>query len=101
MMTTHAIATTKAARHQKIVELLSRHPVHSQAELADLLATSGLRVTQGTLSRDLVDLEAVRVRDSSRSARVCRPERGRRPNPEVGDRLGRGRESAGQALRTS
>ena len=59
-----SIAATKAARHQTIVELLSRHPVHSQAELADLLDTTGLRVTQGTLSRDLVDLEAVRVRDS-------------------------------------
>jgi len=59
-----SIAATKAARHQTIIELLSRHPVHSQAELADLLDTTGLRVTQGTLSRDLVDLEAVRVRDS-------------------------------------
>ena len=58
------IAATKAARQQKIVELLNRNAVHSQAELADLLDTSGLRVTQGTLSRDLVALEAVRVRDS-------------------------------------
>lgn len=55
--------TTKAARHRKIVDLLNRHSVRSQAELADLLAESGLQVTQGTLSRDLVDLEAVRVRD--------------------------------------
>ena len=58
-----SVATTKAARHAKIVELLSRYPVHSQAELANLLATSGLRVTQGTVSRDLVELDAVRVRD--------------------------------------
>ncbi len=57
------IATTKAARQHKIAELLSRYPVRSQAELADLLSTSGLRVTQGTLSRDLVELDAVRVRD--------------------------------------
>ncbi|MGI8994506.1 MAG: arginine repressor [Nocardioidaceae bacterium] len=58
-----SVVTTKAARHQKIVELLNRNTVHSQSELADLLAHSGLRVTQGTLSRDLVDLGAVRVRD--------------------------------------
>jgi transcriptional regulator of arginine metabolism len=57
------VATTKAARQHKIAELLSRYPVHSQAELADLLSSSGLRVTQGTLSRDLVELDAVRVRD--------------------------------------
>ena len=61
---THHVAATKAARHAKIIELLSRYPVRSQAELADLLATSGLRVTQGTVSRDLVELDAVRVRDS-------------------------------------
>ena len=58
------IAATKAARHQKITELLSTHPVRSQAELADLLAASGLAVTQGTVSRDLVELEAFRVRDA-------------------------------------
>lgn len=58
------VAATKAARHAKIVELLGRHPVRSQAELADLLAGSGLRVTQGTVSRDLVELDAVRVRDA-------------------------------------
>ncbi len=57
------VATTKAARHAKIVELLSRYQIRSQAELADLLARSGQRVTQGTVSRDLVELDAVRVRD--------------------------------------
>ncbi|MEJ7706965.1 MAG: arginine repressor [Nocardioidaceae bacterium] len=56
-------ATTKNARHQRIIDVLNRHAVHSQAELADLLAKSGLRVTQATLSRDLVELAAVRVRD--------------------------------------
>jgi len=57
------MATTKTARHQRIVDLLWRHAVRSQAELADLLADTGLRVTQATLSRDLVELDAVRVRD--------------------------------------
>ena len=61
---THSVAATKPARHAKIIELLSRFPVRSQAELADLLAESGLRVTQGTVSRDLVELDAVRVRDN-------------------------------------
>jgi len=58
------VVTTKAGRHHRIVELLERESVHSQAELADRLAASGVRVTQGTLSRDLVDLGAVRVRDA-------------------------------------
>lgn len=53
---------TKAARHQRIVDLLNRHPVRSQVDLAELLSNEGLVVTQATLSRDLVELDAVRVR---------------------------------------
>ena len=56
---------TKSARHQQIVDLVGAHEVRSQAELADLLAETGVHVTQGTLSRDLVELDAVRVRSAS------------------------------------
>jgi transcriptional regulator of arginine metabolism len=55
-------AATKAARHRRIVEILRRSPVRSQSELAGLLAGSDVVVTQATLSRDLVELGAVRVR---------------------------------------
>ncbi|MEP6667316.1 MAG: arginine repressor [Nocardioidaceae bacterium] len=80
-----SIATTKAARQHRIVELLSRYPVHSQAELADLLSTSGLRVTQGTLSRDLVELDAVRVRDGRGALVYAVPSEGgdRTPRPAM------------------
>lgn len=53
---------TRAARHQRIAELLERHAVGSQGQLLDLLAEDGITVTQATLSRDLVELEAVKVR---------------------------------------
>lgn len=56
---------TKAARHARIVELLARSPVRSQSELADLLAAGGLTVTQATLSRDLDEIGAVRLRGAS------------------------------------
>ncbi len=56
---------TKNARHQTIIELVSTRPVRSQGELAHLLAETGLHVTQATLSRDLVELEAVKVRGAS------------------------------------
>ncbi|MEZ5095391.1 MAG: arginine repressor [Nocardioides sp.] len=56
---------TKNARQQRIVELVATHEVHSQAELADLLAAHDLHVTQATLSRDLVELDAVKVRSAS------------------------------------
>ena len=48
----------------RIVELLQPHAVHSQPELAELLAEDGLAVTQATLSRDLDELGAVKLRDA-------------------------------------
>ena len=56
------IAHTRAARHQRIVEILGRHSIRSQGELLTHLAQDGLEVTQATLSRDLVELGAVKVR---------------------------------------
>nr|WP_308166545.1 MULTISPECIES: arginine repressor [Actinomadura] len=53
---------TKAARHARVIELLTRHPVHSQGELAKLLVDEGVEVTQATLSRDLVEIGAVKLR---------------------------------------
>ena len=53
---------TKAARQAQIADILSRVRVRSQEELADLLAQRGVRVTQATLSRDLEELGAVRLR---------------------------------------
>jgi transcriptional regulator of arginine metabolism len=57
--------STKNSRHQLIVELLASHEVRSQPELLDLLVDRGVQVTQATLSRDLVELDAVRVRTQS------------------------------------
>ncbi|SNC71965.1 transcriptional regulator, ArgR family [Kytococcus aerolatus] len=58
---------TKQARQRRIVEVLEQHLVHSQTELAELLATHGVKVTQATLSRDLVELDAYKVRHASGS----------------------------------
>lgn len=56
---------TKAARHARIVELLGRTTVHSQSELLELLAADGFSVTQATLSRDLDEIGAVRLRGAA------------------------------------
>jgi transcriptional regulator of arginine metabolism len=53
---------TKAARQARIADLVGRQPVRSQAELAELLAAHGVAVTQATLSRDLEELGATKVR---------------------------------------
>jgi transcriptional regulator of arginine metabolism len=58
-------ATTRAARHARIVEVVRRAEIHSQAELAKALAADGLSVTQATLSRDLIELRAEKVRGAS------------------------------------
>jgi len=55
-------ASTRAGRQARIVALLSNHQVRSQPELATLLASEGIDVTQATLSRDLDELGAVKLR---------------------------------------
>jgi transcriptional regulator of arginine metabolism len=80
---TTSIPATKAARHRRIIELLNRAPVHSQNELARLLGDDGLAVTQATLSRDLDELGAVRIRDHDGSLVYAVPGEGgdRTPRP--------------------
>jgi transcriptional regulator of arginine metabolism len=55
-------APTRAGRQARIVALLSNNPVRSQTELVALLAADGIEVTQATLSRDLEELGAVKLR---------------------------------------
>jgi transcriptional regulator of arginine metabolism len=54
--------TTKAARLDRISALIRGAAVHSQTELAEMLVGAGFQVTQATLSRDLEELRAVKVR---------------------------------------
>ena len=54
--------TTRVARQARIVELVSSMGIRSQTELAKLLAGEGIDVTQATLSRDLDELGAVKLR---------------------------------------
>ena len=57
--------TTRTARHARIVDLIREKAIRSQTELADLLAGEGVQVTQATLSRDLEELGAVKVRGTA------------------------------------
>lgn len=63
-MTEPRSPVTKSARQARIAELIERNAVSSQTELAQRLADDGLVVTQGTLSKDLLELGAVRVRSA-------------------------------------
>jgi transcriptional regulator of arginine metabolism len=53
---------TKAARQARIAGLLADREVHSQTQLAALLADVDVEVTQATLSRDLEEMGAAKVR---------------------------------------
>jgi transcriptional regulator of arginine metabolism len=60
---------TKTARHAQIAAILTHSgpPVRSQEELAERLSARGVRVTQATLSRDLEEIGAVRLRGADGS----------------------------------
>ena len=84
---------TKNARHQQIVDLVMHHEVHSQTELAALLAEQGVHVTQATLSRDLSSSTPPRCArrparwstpSRARAATAARPRRGRPPPARPG-----------------
>ncbi len=53
---------TKNQRQHRITKLLESQPVTSQGQLVALLAEQGVDATQTTVSRDLEDLGAVKVR---------------------------------------
>ncbi len=53
---------SKAQRQHRVSSLLEEHAVTSQAQLTDLLEAEGLSATQATVSRDLDELGAIKVR---------------------------------------
>jgi transcriptional regulator of arginine metabolism len=53
---------TKHQRQYRIAKILEAGPVTNQAQLVDLLAADGVEATQTTVSRDLEELGAVKVR---------------------------------------
>ncbi len=52
----------KAQRQHRVARLLEHNAVSSQAQLVELLAADGVVATQATVSRDLEELGAVKVR---------------------------------------
>ncbi len=54
--------SSKVQRQQSLSKLIMKHAVTNQPQLVDLLAAEGIAATQATVSRDLEDLGAVKVR---------------------------------------
>jgi len=66
--------TTKVQRQTAIGRLIGDHEVTSQPELIELLAAEGIEATQATVSRDLDDIGAVKVRVPSGNTVYAIPE---------------------------
>ena len=56
---------SRTARQARILEILSQYRVSSQVQLSELLLDDGIDITQATLSRDLDELGAKKVRPES------------------------------------
>lgn len=51
----------KYSRHAKILEIIDKHVVETQEELAEKLKELGMDVTQATVSRDIKELRLTKV----------------------------------------
>lgn len=51
----------KKTRHAKIIELIQKHDVETQEELANYLRDVGFAVTQATVSRDIRELKLSKI----------------------------------------
>lgn len=72
--TTHPIRLAKNQRQHLVGKLLAAHAVTSQEQLVSLLADAGCAATQATVSRDLDDLGAIKVRGAGGEAIYAIPE---------------------------
>lgn len=66
--------TTKVQRQATVTRLIGDHEVTSQPQLIELLAAEGIEATQATVSRDLDDIGAVKVRVPSGNTVYAIPE---------------------------
>ncbi len=51
----------KKGRQEKILELITKYEIETQDDLMDMLMIEGYKVTQATVSRDIRDLDLVKV----------------------------------------
>lgn len=69
----------KPQRQHRIARLLEEQPISSQGQLVEMLAAEGVVATQATVSRDLEDLGAVKVRIPGGTMAYAVPEHANAP----------------------
>jgi len=55
----------KEQRQGRILEIINRHPVETQEQLAQFLAAANFRATQATVSRDVKELGLIKIINKS------------------------------------
>lgn len=68
------MAVSKNRRQHRIAELLGAGPIQRQSEIVELLAAEGIAATQATVSRDLDELGAIKVRGPAGTSVYAIPE---------------------------
>jgi transcriptional regulator of arginine metabolism len=64
----------KNQRQYRIAKLISQMPISAQQQIVDLLAAEGISATQATVSRDLDELGAIKVKGPSGTSVYAIPE---------------------------
>jgi transcriptional regulator of arginine metabolism len=82
-MHNHAMTDLKERRHRAIADLIRGQAMASQEELAERLAALGYAVTQATISRDLEQIGAVKVRRDGHLSYALRDEVRSGANPRL------------------
>lgn len=65
---------SKQSRQHRIAKLLEQHAITSQPQLVELLAEAGIVATQATVSRDLEEMGAIKVRAAGGESVYAIPE---------------------------
>ena len=74
MTAAKATKLAKPQRQHRVIRLLEEHAVVSQQQLVELLAADGVVATQATVSRDLEELGAIKVRAGAGESVYAIPE---------------------------
>jgi transcriptional regulator of arginine metabolism len=68
------VRPSKTQRQHRVIQILEQNAVASQGQLVQLLADAGLDATQATVSRDLEEIGAVKVRAAGGESIYAVPE---------------------------
>jgi transcriptional regulator of arginine metabolism len=68
------VTLSKTQRQHRVIQILEQNAVTSQVQLVDLLAVAGVEATQATVSRDLEEIGAVKVRSAGGESVYAVPE---------------------------